>query len=67
MVYECNRPMRGQNFWASTSHRPSCIHTPQTPVLFLYNISYLYYIPKNVAVYFLDGQAEAGEMKIDAN
>ena len=26
---------RGLHFRASTNHRPSCIHTPQTPVLFL--------------------------------
>jgi hypothetical protein len=37
VVYEYIKPMRGLHFRASTNHRPSCIHTPQTPVLFLGN------------------------------
>ena len=44
VVYECNRPMRGLHFRASTNHRPCCIHTPQTPVLFLCVICYIFYI-----------------------
>ena len=38
VVNDCNGPMRGLYFRASTNHRLSCIHTQQTPVLFLWKL-----------------------------